>query len=138
MAVGFFVDPVFYKVGTGDFLNSFFSTIFIRLENSSWGSKYPLIMNHLYSGLLESEEALNAKAELSSIKKNLEALSPADIIWDFEDLTSRPPWGDEISDDIKDLAHYFITSDGENLLDVLEKAIDTSLEIVEAVQIKSI
>jgi hypothetical protein len=32
MAVGFYVDPVFYKVGTGDFLNSFFSTIYIVRE----------------------------------------------------------------------------------------------------------
>lgn len=135
---GFFVDPVYYQVGTSDFLNSLFSTIYVRLENSSWGSKYPLIMNHLYRGLLESENALSAKAELFSIKKSLEALPTSDLVWDFEDLSVRPPWGDYISDDIKNLSDYFVTSDGENLLDVLEKAINASLDINEAVQIKSI
>lgn len=49
MAVGFFVNPIFYAVGTGDFLNSFFSTVYVRLEGSAWGSKYPIIMNDLYA-----------------------------------------------------------------------------------------
>ena len=138
MAVGFYVDPVFYKVGTGDFLNSFFATIYIKLENSSWGSQYPLIMNHLYHGVLESRDGLNAKSELYFIKEGLQAFKPGDIVWNFEDLTARPPWGDQISEDILNLSDYFITSEGGNLIDVLEKAIDTGLEIDEAVQVRSI
>ena len=27
-------------------LNSFFSTVFVRLENASWGSRYPILWNY--------------------------------------------------------------------------------------------
>ncbi|MFD2287265.1 hypothetical protein GJU39_13680 [Pedobacter petrophilus] len=54
MAVGLFIDPVFYKIGSGSFLNSFFSTIYIKLENNNWGNKYPLIMNDLYNGCVNN------------------------------------------------------------------------------------
>ena len=63
MAIGFFVDPIFYTIGMGDFLNSFFSTIYIKLEKSEWGSKYPIIMNDLYWGTIKKEK-INIKKEI--------------------------------------------------------------------------
>ncbi len=138
MAVGFFVDPVFYKIGTGDFLNSFFSTIYVRLENSDWGSKYPIIMNQLYNGSIKKEEILDAKKEVYKIKEELKKFPPADVVWGFENQRIKPPWGDEVSSDINDLSNYFVTSDGDDLFTVLEKAMETSIEIEEDLQIKSL
>ena len=51
MAVGFF----WYQIGSGDFLHCFFSTVAVNLENGSWGSRFPLIMNKLYQGSLDME-----------------------------------------------------------------------------------
>jgi len=44
-----------------------------------------------------------------------------------EDLSKRPPWGDNISSDITSLANYFITNDGKDLIDVLLMAIGDPL-----------
>jgi len=138
MAVGFFVDPVFYTVGTGDFLNSFFSTIYVKLENSNWGSKYPIIMNDLYNGKIEKENINQAQKELENLRIHLAKFSPKDIVWDFEDLNALPPWGDNISSEITNLSNYFVTGEGDNLLDVLEKAMNTSIEIEEDLEVMSL
>jgi 2,3-bisphosphoglycerate-dependent phosphoglycerate mutase len=58
------------------------------------------------------------------------------IVWDFDDLSKSPPWGDNISEDVTDLSNYFGTSDGEDLFDILLHALKsshsekTNLEIV--------
>jgi hypothetical protein len=138
MAVGFFVDPIFYKIGTGDFLNSFFSTVYVKLENFNWGSRYPIIMNELYNGAIRKEKINAALIELEDIKNNLAVLSPKDVVWDFENLEALPPWGDNISSDITNLSNYFVTSDGDDLLYILKKAMKTSVEIDEDLVIRSI
>ena len=138
MAVGFFIDPLFYKVGTGDFLNSFFSTIFIKLENSHWGSRFPVIMHNLYEGCICKEDVSKAKSELTSIKEELLKLSPSEIVWDFENLEKLPPWGNEISSNITNMSNYFVTSDGKNLIFVLEKALNSAEEIDEDLIVRSI
>jgi len=138
MAIGFFVDPIFYTIGMGDFLNSFFSTIYIKLEKSEWGSKYPIIMNDLYSGIIKKEKMNDALIELETLKNHLAKFSPKDIVWDFENLNALPPWGNNISSEITDLSNYFVTSEGEDLLDVLKKAMNTSIEIDEDLVIENI
>ncbi|MFV0305050.1 MAG: Imm70 family immunity protein [Moheibacter sp.] len=138
MAVGFFVDPIFYKIGTGDFFNSFFSTIYIKIEDSDWGSRFPILMNDLYQGKIDKTDMKNAKQELTNLKTELGKLPPTEIVWDFEDLSVSPPWGNNISNNITNMANYFVTSDGENLLDILEKALNASLEIDEDVIVRSI
>ena len=45
------------------------------------------------------------------------------MVWDFEERSARPAWGDGISPQIKSLADYFVTSDGRNLIDVLSAAL---------------
>ena len=47
MSVGLMVGYNWWTVGEGSFFNSFFSTIYVQLENKDWGSKYPVIMNKL-------------------------------------------------------------------------------------------
>lgn len=135
MAVGFYVDPCFYLIGSGDFLNSFFSTIYIKLEDSFWGSKYPLIMNELYNGRLEKDNVPQAQKELQQIKEALAKLPPTEVVWDFEDLSLSPPWGNDISEEITNMAEYFVTSDGKNLIDVLEKALKTAIELEDGLSI---
>lgn len=127
-----------YSVGTGDFLNSFFSTVAVKLEGSAWGSRFPIIMRELYSGCLPKDQVKAAQEELDLIQSDLAQLPPSAIVWDFEDLSARPPWGDEISPDIHHMADYFVTSDGRNLLTALKAAFQTALELDEGVLILSL
>lgn len=137
MAVGFKVKFYWYQIGHGDFLHSFFSTVAYNLENTNWGSRFPVIMNELYQGKIECENIGKALEELRIIKKELQAFSPEKIVWDIEDLSKQPPWGGNISKGITDLSNYFVTSDGNDLLTVFFHALEKAKEVNSEIEIKS-
>jgi hypothetical protein len=138
MAVGFKVKYYWYQVGHGDFLHSFFSTINYHLEQNGWGTEFPFLLNDLYNGKLENKNINSAINELEEIKKKLQDYSPSQVIWDIEDLSKRPPWGDNISKDITNLSNYFITSEGEDLIVMLMKALEKGLKTNSDVYIESL
>ncbi|MBO4864429.1 MAG: immunity 70 family protein [Eubacterium sp.] len=138
MAVGLTVKYYWYQIGTGDFLHSFFSTIAYNLEDGRWGTKYPVFMNELYSGILKYEHLLIANEELNNISNELKGLSIDKVIWDINDLTKPMPWGKNISPDITDLSNYFVTSDGEDLITIIHHAIEKAIELSSDIIIKSI
>jgi hypothetical protein len=135
---GFTVGFYWFQIGTGDFLHSFFSTIALRLENGSWGSKYPVIMNELYQGELSANKTELAISELKQIKEGLKRFSSEQVVWDIEDLSKQPPWGNKISPDITELSNYFVTSDGEDFISVFERALKTAAEEGDALKIESL
>lgn len=138
MAVGFKVKYYWYQVGHGDFLHSFFSTVSYHLEENGWGSKYPFLLNKLYQGKLESENISKALEELEDIKEQLKNYSPSQVVWDIEDISKRPPWGDNIIEEITDLSNYFVTSDGEDFIKILKSALEKGLKTNSDVYIESI
>ena len=138
MAVGFKVKFYWYQIGHGDFLHSFFSTVAYNLENKIWGSRFPIIMNELYQGKIEYKNINVALEELNMIKNELKSLSPQEVIWDIEDLSKQPPWGNNISKDITDLSNYFVTSDGNDFLTILCHALEKAQEVNSEIEIKSI
>ena len=129
MAVGFKVKYYWYQIGRGDFLHSFFSTVAYNLENENWGSRFPIIMNELYQGKMSWMNVDKAIAELNVIKEELKAFSPDKVIWDIEDLSKQPPWGNNISKDITSLSNYFVTSDGEDFLATFLRALEMAKEV---------
>lgn len=138
MAVGFTVKRYLYTIGGGDFLHAFFSTVCGLLENEQWGSKYPCIMQELYQGELSAEHLQQAVEELAQIKKGLAQFAPDQVIWDIEDRSLMPPWGDHISDSITDLSNYFVTSSGEDLLQVFHSALTKAQQIQVPLCIQSL
>jgi len=138
MAVGLQTGPIFYTIGSSSFLHSFFSTISYHLEDKEWGDTYPIMMNKLYQGKLLNSEIPKAKAELKEIQSRLKNFSPDKVIWNIEDLSQQPPWGNDISEDITDLSNYFVTSDGRDLFDVIKLAFDDAMEIGKDIEISSL
>lgn len=124
MATAFTVKYYMYTIGTADFLNAFFSTVCGRLENGKWGSRFPHLMNELYQGVLPVKHLAAGTEELSQIKQELAQFAPDQVIWDIDDRSLTPPWGDNISEDITDLSNYFVTSEGEDFLSVFAAALD--------------
>jgi hypothetical protein len=112
------------EVGSADFLNAFFSTICVRLEGQEWGVRFPVLMRELYGGRMPAAKCAIGLGELEVITRELEALPPSDVVWDFEDRGARPPWGDRIAPTITSLGNYFWTSDGKPLLEVLRSALE--------------
>ena len=95
-------------------------------------------MENLYNGLLEKQYVENAIEELHTVKKEFSHIPPQKIIWDIEDLSQQPPWGNDISEDITDLSNYFVTSEGDDLFDVLFEALDVAKDDNENVEIKQL
>ena len=115
----------------------FFSTVAYHLENKNWGSRFPIIMNELYQGKMNWMDADKAIEELNVIKEELQAFSPDKIVWDIEDLSKQPPWGNNISKDITSLSNYFVTGDGEDFITVFLHALEMAKEVCYDVEIKS-
>ena len=138
MSVGLMVGYNWWTIGEESLFNSFFSTIYVRLENNQWGSRYPVIMNKLYWGDVPFESVESGIAELVSIQEELKKFLPQDVIWDFEDLSLTPPWGNNIAEHITNLSHYFITSSGKDLFEVLLTSFRFALEHGQNVSVKSI
>jgi len=136
--VGFRVGIYFYEVGAGDFLFSFFSTVSVNLERGKWGSRFPCLMRGLYGGRLPAKFVKAAIAEAEKMQEELKAFPPAMVVWDAEDRSKRPPWGDDISEDITDLSNYFVTSAGEDFFDVLKAALLKAEEKKQDIEIFSI
>jgi 2,3-bisphosphoglycerate-dependent phosphoglycerate mutase len=126
MMVSFQVGNKSFEIGSSDFLHSFFSTVFVRLENNRWGSRFPVLMNHLYTGNLSTELSSEAKEELKKIKFELAEFSPDEVVWDFENRSLTPSWKNEISEQITDLSNYFVTSNGKQLIYILDAALSES------------
>ena len=124
MATAFTVKYYMYTIGTADFLNAFFSTVCGRLENGKWGSRFPHLMYELYQGVLPVKHLAAGTEELSQIKQELAQFAPDQVIWDIDDRSLTPSWGDNISEDITDLSNYFVTSEGEDFLSVFAAALD--------------
>jgi 2,3-bisphosphoglycerate-dependent phosphoglycerate mutase len=128
MTVGFAVDILWYEVGNPEFLNAFFSTVKYHLCTDHVPDKYPHFLNDLYHGKVKWEDALSTVKEVEDIKLGLKEFEPEAVVWDIENLSKLPPWGNDISKDITDLSNYFVTSDGEDLFDSLINALKKSYE----------
>ncbi|MEK4485640.1 immunity 70 family protein [Psychrobacillus sp. FSL H8-0484] len=138
MAVGFHFDCFFYQIGHGDFLHSFFSTISYYLEPDGWGTKYPKLLSSLYYKKLNYSDIPQAIEETKEIRVKLAKFPPSQVIWDIDDLTAQPPWGDNISKQITSLSNYFKTNDGRNLFDLLLLALNDAYEDKFDLEIRSL
>ncbi|PDZ94056.1 hypothetical protein CON36_35845 [Bacillus cereus] len=138
MATGFKADFLWYRLGTADFVHSFFSTISFHLEKEGWGTRYPHLMKELYNGRLEFRNIPNAIKEAKEAREKLKLFSPSEVVWDIEDLSKQPPWGDNISADITDLSNYFYTSGGKDMFEMLFKACNEAMELEVDLEIENL
>jgi 2,3-bisphosphoglycerate-dependent phosphoglycerate mutase len=111
-----------WEIGSASFLHAFFSTASVHLEPAGWGSRFPVLMRQLYQGRLSAAHVEEARQELADIRRGSGGFPPAAVVWDVEDRSKRPPWGDNMSPTITSLADYFVTSNGRDLFEVLAEA----------------
>ncbi len=99
---------------------------------------FPQLMNELYQGVLPVKHLAAGTEELSQIKQELAQFAPDQVIWDIDDRSLTPPWGDNISDDITDLSNYFVTIEGEDFLSVFTAALDKAQQRNASLKIQTI
>lgn len=124
VTVGLKIGSVIAEVGSGAFFHSFFSTVAVNLEPAGWGTRFPIIMNRLYAGEVCQAEAKAALAELTMIGDGLSKLPVDRVVWDFDDRSQKPPWGNNIADTITDLSNYHVTSTGRDLMKLIGELLE--------------
>ena len=117
MTIAFRHGAVITEIGINVVLHSLLSTVAVRLEGGEWGAHFPLIMIKLCQGRLDAPDADTALLELRQIRAGLATLAPAELIWDFNDLSRQPPWGDAVAPRTTSMADYHTTNASRNLLD---------------------
>jgi len=103
VAVALRVGNVSWEVGSGPFLNSFFSTIACILEPAGLGTRFGGL-GMLYDGELPASQADRVRSELEVVRRELRRSPPDQVVWDREDLDALPPRGSTISPEITDLS----------------------------------
>lgn len=129
MTVGLKIDGITGEIGSGSFLHAFFSTISAHLEPDGWGTRFPVLMNDLYQGHIDASQVQKVLDDLKTIHKELEAYGPEKVVWDIEDRSAEPPWGDNIAPEITSLANYFVTSTGRDLFWLLEELLAEAVRL---------
>ena len=125
MTVGVKVGSIIDEIGSSDFLNAFFSTISGLLE-PKWASRFPMLLGEFYQGSLAARDAPAALDELAVVQAELARFDPGHVIWDLQDRSLNPPWGNEISPAITSMADYFVTSTGRDLIATMREAFEAS------------
>lgn len=107
-----------------------------NLEPEGWGTRFPLVMRTLFDGEVAPGDAPGVRRELAAIREELRTIPPEAVVWDYEDRSARPPWGEDISDESTDLGNYFVTSDGRDLFEVLDEALADAERRGEPLQVE--
>jgi hypothetical protein len=115
MAVALKQENVITEIGHYGVVHSWFSTIAARLEDSKWGSKFPIVMLGLYQGKINNDQGKAALLELKSIAASLSKLSTSELVWDAEDPAKPPPTAHQKNPSATSLANYFLTANGLDL-----------------------
>ena len=132
--VDFYVENTMWTGGEDFWLHSFFSTIAYQLERDGWGSRFPALMNELYVGRLPLERVPEARAELETIRSELQQLPPDARVFAYEEPNRATPW--PVPPGASSLADSFLTLNGKNTLDLLARVLDVAEEAHGDVEIR--
>ncbi|MCP2040702.1 hypothetical protein L1281_001291 [Neisseria sp. HSC-16F19] len=127
MMVGIKVGSIVDEVGSASFLNCFFSTVTALLEDGKRGARFP-ILSCFYQGYVHANKVGHLLGEVRVVRDELKKYPPTAVVWDLDDRSVLPPWGGNISADIKSMADYFVTSTGRDLFDLMFEALDEACE----------
>lgn len=104
-------------VGSFAYGNAFFATVCTRLEGGVWGSRFPVVMNHLSWYRIEVDWMDQALLELETIKRELSVLPVSDVVWVVDLPEVKPPYDVGGDSEAVNLAEFFTTRNGKNLID---------------------
>lgn len=129
--VGFKVDIIWSEFGYSETLYSWFSTICYRLENSKWGSRFPVVMNNFYydeKNGVKFEDLEKFKNELKTIKDEFSKLSVKDAIWSFEEnIYNVPNNKPNLNYNADNLSNFYVNTGMNTIYKIFEKVFERML-----------
>jgi len=116
-----------FSLGAAESLESLLATIAYNLENRKWGSKYPIIMNDFYNGLIKKEQIEDALKELDTIESGLSKIKADQVVWVKCKELRHPSIVNNINQYATNLAVYFKNPDGVNMITLIRNALKKGL-----------
>lgn len=118
------------RIGCGEFVYSFFSTVSYHLEGpGNWGKRFPrLLLDLCDGGFIKNENIDELEDELKIIYNEFQKMPLSDAIYDLEDL--RKPMPKDLlpnaDENVINLAQLWVTPMGDKVyLKVFREMIDT-------------
>ena len=110
---------VISRIGYGDFVYSFFSTVSYHLEGQgNWGKRFPrLLLDLCDGGLVKNENIDELDSELKIIYNEFQKMPISDAIYDIEDLGKPMPRDllPNADENITNLAQLWVTPRGAKI-----------------------
>lgn len=104
-----------FWLDSGEHFRSFFSTIWNRLENRKWGSRFPVTMNKLFYGKADASDMDAFAAELKAIQEGFRQLPVYELTWNYEKPDACPPDGMQFDAPVHTCEDFFRHCNGLDL-----------------------
>jgi hypothetical protein len=122
------VNGITTEIAPGGLLTSFCSSVAVHLEQSRWGSVFPVLQKELYQGKVPAGHAPALIEELEGVRSGLSKVPPERLVWDIDNRSAQPPWDSTYGPHITSLANFYVNTGKRNLIDVLIECARTSIE----------
>ena len=128
------VDCIGYK--TGQKLWPFFSTVSKNFEANGWGTKFPVLLQHLCdNSKVEIKDLLQLKQEVEFLCEEFPKLKIKDIILDFDNPEKKLFCENQQDYELPAL-EFFANENGFNYLEIFTSAVNDALEVQFPLEIK--
>ena len=108
-------------------VEAMFTTIGCRLEPRGRGTRFPAVMDDLYSGYLTPARAPEALKELEEIEALLRAIPVTQVIWSLADLHCGDDSDEAVNHRASNAFDYFIDVEGRPLASRLREGVQECL-----------
>jgi len=120
-----------------EIVEALFATISYRLEPGGRGTRFPIVMNSLFAGRLDSRDAGAALIEIGHIEAGLRELTIDRVVWSLTDLRRFDDSSLPVNHSAASVYEYFAAEDGRPLLAHIRESIERSMSIGKGVTFHS-
>jgi hypothetical protein len=116
-------------------VEALFTTIGCRLEPHGRGSRFPAIMDDLYSGYLTPARASKARQELQEIEDALRAVPVRDVVWNLGNLQRGDDSAEPVNHRASNAFEYFVDNGGRPLITRLREGVQECLNTAQVMRL---
>jgi 2,3-bisphosphoglycerate-dependent phosphoglycerate mutase len=122
------------ELGPEDVIEALFTTISCRLESHGRGTRFPTVMNDLYSGYLNPGRAPEALRELQEIEVGLRKIPVGDVVWSLANFR-RSDANEPVNRRAANAFDYFVDGHGLPLISLLADGLRESMNTTQVLRV---
>jgi 2,3-bisphosphoglycerate-dependent phosphoglycerate mutase len=123
------------ELGPERVIEAMFTTVSCRLEPHGRGTRFPAVMDDLYSGYLTPARAPAALHELQLIEDGLRKIPVSDVVWSLMDLRRGDDANEAVNHHAGNAFEYFVDVDGRPLMSRLADAVQECLTTAKVLRL---